>query len=63
MYAFLQDIHIGAKYSNESLFKSLNTFFGLIKDHKEKCDCIFVCGDLFEHKLSVEESKTAALVL
>lgn len=63
MYAFLQDIHIGAKYSNESLFKSLNTFFGLIKDHKEKCDCIFVCGDLFEHKLSVEESKTAALFL
>lgn len=63
MYAFLQDIHIGAKFTNESLFNSLNTFFELIKDHKESCDCIFVCGDLFEHKLSVEESKTAALFM
>lgn len=63
MYAFLQDIHIGAKYTNESLFKTLDMFLGLIKDHKETCDCIFVCGDLFEHKLTVDEAKTASLFL
>lgn len=63
MYAFMPDIHIGAKYTNESLFQSLNHFLGLIKDHKEPCHCIFVLGDLFDHKLSVEEGKTAALFL
>lgn len=60
MFAFMQDIHIGAKFTNESLFQSLNLFLKLIREHKEECKCIFVCGDLFEHKLSVEEATVAA---
>lgn len=63
MYAFMPDIHIGAKYTNESLFLSLNKFFEIIKNHKEPCHCIFVLGDLFDHKLSVEEGEVAALFL
>lgn len=60
MFAFMADIHIGAKYTNESLFKTLDNFLKIIKDHEEECKCIFVAGDLFEHKLTVDEAKTAA---
>lgn len=63
MYAFMADIHIGAKYTNDSLFKTLNYFLKSIRDHKEYCKCIFVAGDLFDHKLSVDEAKIAAQFL
>ena len=63
MYAFMPDIHIGAKYSTESLFQSLNKFFEMIKNHQEPCHCIFVLGDLFDHRLTVDEGKVASLFL
>ena len=43
--------------------KSLDKFLGLIKSHKEECHCIFIAGDLFDHKLNVEEIKFAAIFL
>lgn len=63
MYAFMADIHIGAKFSNDSLFKSLDSFLNILKEHPEPCDYIFCVGDLFDHKLSVEEAKVAAVFL
>jgi DNA repair exonuclease SbcCD nuclease subunit len=43
--------------------KSLDMFLGLIKKHNEPCHAIIVTGDLFDHRLSIEESKFAALYL
>lgn len=63
MYAFIGDLHIGTKLPQIDYLESLNKFFGLIKQHKEECHCIFVCGDLFDHKLSIDEAKFAALFM
>lgn len=63
MYAFIGDLHIGTKLPQIDYMKSLNTFLGLIKKHKEECHCILVAGDLFDHKLSIEEAKFAALFM
>lgn len=60
MYAFLADIHLGVKLPKEDFMKSLEAFLKHIKKHKEPCHAIFVAGDLFDHKLSVEELKFAA---
>ena len=56
MYAFIGDLHLCAgKLPRMDYVKSLNKFLGIIKNHKEECHGIFVIGDLFDHKLSVEE--------
>lgn len=63
MYAFIGDLHLGVKLPYSDFLKSLDKFLGLIKEHKEECHCIFVVGDLFDHKLNVEEIKFASLIL
>lgn len=63
MYAFIGDLHLGVKLPQIDFLKSLDTFLGLIKSHKEECHCIFVIGDLFDHKLTVEEAKFAAILI
>lgn len=63
MYAFIGDLHLGVKLPNEQFLKSLDKFLGLIKEHKEPCHAIFVCGDMFERRLNIDELKFAAYVL
>ena len=63
MIAFLADTHIGTKLSPMDYLKSLDRFLEIIKTHKEECHCIFVCGDLFEHRLTIEEARFASLFL
>lgn len=63
MYSFLCDIHLGTKLPNEDQMKSLDMFLDLIRKHKEPCHCIFVCGDLFDHRLSIDEARFASLYL
>ena len=63
MYAFVGDLHLGVKLPNEDYMKSLNMFFGLIKKYKEPCHGIFIVGDLFDHRLTIEENKFAALFI
>lgn len=63
MIAYIADLHLGVKLPKIDYLKSLDKFLSLIKDYEEDCDCIMVVGDLFDHKLSVEESKFAALFL
>lgn len=63
MYAFLGDTHLGVKLPKEDFLKSLDRFLGLIKQHKEKCHAIFVCGDLFDHRMTVEEARFASLFI
>lgn len=54
---------MGVKIPQMDYLKSLDKFLGLIKEHKEECHCIFVVGDLFDHKLTIEEAKFAALFM
>lgn len=63
MYAFIGDLHLGVKLPQVDFLGSLNKFFDIIKNHKEECHCIFVVGDLFDHKLSIEEAKFASLIM
>ena len=63
MYTFLADIHLGTKLNNIDQLKSLNLFLDIIKKHEEECHCIFICGDLFDHRLSIEEAQFASLFL
>ena len=64
MYAFLADIHIGAgNIKHSDYLKSLDMFLELIKKHKEECHGIFSLGDLFDHRLSIEDAKFAAFFL
>lgn len=63
MYAFIADTHLGVKLPNEDFLKSLDKFLGLIKQHEEPCHAIFVAGDLFDHRLSVEEARFASLFI
>lgn len=63
MYAFIGDLHLGVKLPKADFLKSLDNFLGIIKTHKEECHCIFVVGDLFDHKLSIQEAKFAALFM
>jgi hypothetical protein len=59
----MADIHLGVKLPNEDYLKSLDMFLGLIKKHREPCHGIFVLGDLFEHRLSIEETRFASLFI
>lgn len=63
MIAFIGDLHLGVKLPQIDFLKSLDKFLGHIKDHKEECHAIIVAGDLFDHKLNVDEAKFAALFL
>lgn len=64
MYAFIGDLHLCAgKLPLMDYVKSLDKFLGIIKNHKEKCHGIFVVGDLFDHKLTVEELEFASAFL
>jgi hypothetical protein len=64
IYAFIGDLHLCAgKLPRMDYVKSLNKFLGIIKEHKEQCHAIFVIGDLFDHKLSVEELEFASAFL
>lgn len=63
MFAVIADLHLGVKLKNEDFMKSLNTFFELIKSQKEECTDIFVAGDLFDHRLTIDEHKFASLFL
>ena len=63
MYAFIADIHIGTKLNKMDYLESLNAFLGHIKEYNEPCECIFVCGDLFDHRLTIDEAKFASLFL
>lgn len=63
MYAFVGDLHLGVKLPKEDFLKSLNAFLGFIKSHKEPCHAIFVCGDLFDHRLTVEEARFASFFI
>lgn len=59
MYAFMADIHIGVKLPKSQFMDSLYMFLETIKESKEPCHAIFVCGDLFDGRLSVEDAKFA----
>ena len=63
MYAFLADVHLGVKLPKDDFKKSLNEFLGIIKKHKEECHAIFVAGDLFDHKMSIDEMKFATFFI
>ena len=60
MIFFISDIHLGVKLPFEDFDKSLDEIFKLIKEHEEPCKAIMVCGDLFDHHLSIEEFMYAA---
>lgn len=63
MYAFLADVHLGVKLPDQDYLKSLNMFYGLIKQRKDFCKGIFVLGDLFDHRLTIEEAKFASMFI
>lgn len=60
MYAFIGDLHLGVKLPFEDYIMSLDRFLIYIKQHKEPCHAIFVCGDLFDHRLSIHEAQFAS---
>lgn len=64
IYAFIGDLHLCAgKLPYMDYVKSLNKFYGIIKSHKEECHAIFICGDLFDHKLSIDELEFASAMI
>lgn len=60
MYAFIGDLHLGVKLPQVDFINSLAQFLGYIQKSKEECHAIFVCGDLFDHRLSIEDAKFAS---
>lgn len=63
MYAFMADTHIGVKLPIKDFMNSLEMFLEGIRKHKEDCHGIFVCGDLFEHRLSIEDASFASMFI
>ena len=63
MIAFISDIHLGTKLPKIDYMLSLDLFLECIRKHKEPCDGIMVCGDLFDHRLSIDEAKFATMFL
>ena len=63
MYAFIADTHIGVRLNRTDFFQSLDIFFKHIRESEEECHAIFVCGDLFEHRLSITDSQWAAVFI
>ena len=60
MYSFIGDLHLGVKLPNEDYINSLQLFLDTIKKQSEICHAIFVVGDLFDHRLSINEATFAA---
>lgn len=60
MFAFIADVHISSKLKPSDYLNSLSVFLNHIKESKEECHAIFVLGDVFDHRLDIEESKLAA---
>lgn len=60
MFMFIADIHLGVKLPKTDFYDSLELMFSIIKKHKEPCEAIIVCGDLFDHALNIDEAKFAA---
>jgi hypothetical protein len=60
MFAFIGDLHLGVKVPNEDFINSLELFINTIKNQSEECRGIFVVGDLFDHRLSINEATFAA---
>jgi hypothetical protein len=63
MYAFLGDVHLGTKLKIGDYMDSLELFLQKIRDNKEPCKAIFSVGDLFDHRLTIEEARFASLFL
>lgn len=64
IYAFIGDLHLCAgNLPRMDFVESLDKFLGIIKNHKERCHGIFVTGDCFDHKLSVNELEFASAFL
>lgn len=60
MFAFLADIHISNKLKPSDYLNSLAVFLKHIKESKEECHAIFILGDVFDHRLDIDEAKLAA---
>jgi hypothetical protein len=60
MYGFIGDLHLGVKLPRQDFVNSLKDFLTHIRNSKEECHAIFVCGDLFDHRLSIDDAKFAA---
>lgn len=60
MFAFIADVHISSKLKPSDYLNSLAVFLKHIKESKEECNAIFILGDVFDHRLDVDESKLAA---
>lgn len=60
MFAFIGDTHLGVKLPQADFMNSLSKFLEHIRNAEEECHAIFVCGDLFEHRLSIDDAKFAA---
>jgi len=63
MYGFISDLHLGTKLNPKDYLESLDKFFDILKSSKTKCKRIFVCGDLFDHKLSIDEMHFTSVFL
>lgn len=63
MYGFLCDVHLGTRVTLKEHMDALEMFLDHMKQSNEECHAIFVCGDLFDHKLNIEELKQASLYL
>lgn len=63
LIAFIADIHLGTKLPQMDYLKSLDKFLSLIKEHEEECVAIMVLGDLFDHRLSIDEAKFASVFM
>ena len=60
MFAFLADIHISNKLKPSDYLDSLSVFLKHIEESEEECHAIFIIGDVFDHRLDIEESVLAA---
>lgn len=60
MFAFLADIHISNKLKPIDYLNSLSVFLKHIKESKEECHAIFILGDVFDHRLDIDEAKLSA---
>lgn len=60
MYGFIADTHLGVKLPHGDFMRSLAMFLHHIKKSQEECHAIFVCGDLFDHRLSITDAQFAA---
>lgn len=63
MYGFLADVHLSRKLKSYDYLNSLEIFLDHIRSQKEECDGIFILGDLFDHKLDIDELKLSGAFL